>query len=251
MRANAPLPSAGREVQRAAAEREGVAPESLGLTAGQDIALTAMLVLQGILLFIGTPLAALGVGSSRLIISLLLLVFALLVILIARGRTAALVAWSGAGCVAIGAVLVIAAPSSRSFSSTVAVHSASALGMAVCSYVIARALFAPGPITLHRVIGAVVLYLTVGLVFATTYRVVLDIVPDALRGIEAGVDEIQTFSAGVYFSLVTLSSTGYGDIIPIHPIARSLANLESIIGQMYPATLVAALVTQHLEWRRS
>jgi hypothetical protein len=43
------------------------------------------------------------------------------------------------------------------------------------------------------------------------------------------------------FSFVTLTSTGYGDIVPMHPIARSLANLEAIIGQLYPATLLARL----------
>ena len=124
--------------------------------------------------------------------------------------------------------------------------------MLICSYVIGHALFAPGPITLHRVIGAVVLYLTIWhWLLPSLYRLLCDIFPGALQGIEvAGTGEMQTFSSLVYFSLVTLTSTGYGDILPIHPVARSLANLESVIGQMYPVTLVAALVTQHLEWRR-
>jgi hypothetical protein len=46
----------------------------------------------------------------------------------------------------------------------------------------------------------------------------------------------------IYFSFVTLTTTGYGDIFPVHPIARSLCNLESIFGQLYPATLIARLV---------
>ena len=50
----------------------------------------------------------------------------------------------------------------------------------------------------------------------------------------------------LYFSFVTLTSTGYGDIVPIHPLARSLCNLESIIGQLYPAILMARLVTLEL-----
>ncbi|HXB77134.1 MAG TPA: potassium channel family protein [Bradyrhizobium sp.] len=53
----------------------------------------------------------------------------------------------------------------------------------------------------------------------------------------------------IYFSFVTLTSVGYGDIIPLHPVARSLANIESIIGQLYPATLLARLVTLELEHR--
>jgi hypothetical protein len=54
----------------------------------------------------------------------------------------------------------------------------------------------------------------------------------------------------IYFSFVTLTSTGFGDIVPIHPLLRSLANVEAVIGQLYPATLIAALVTQHLDARR-
>lgn len=49
----------------------------------------------------------------------------------------------------------------------------------------------------------------------------------------------------VYFSLTTLTSTGYGDILPVHPAARSLANLEAVIGQLYLAILLARLVSQH------
>jgi voltage-gated potassium channel Kch len=53
----------------------------------------------------------------------------------------------------------------------------------------------------------------------------------------------------IYFSFVTLTTTGYGDIVPIHPYARSLANIEAVIGQLYPATLLARLVTLELKSR--
>jgi hypothetical protein len=49
---------------------------------------------------------------------------------------------------------------------------------------------------------------------------------------------------------VTLTTTGYGDIAPLHPFARSLANIEAIIGQIYPATLLARLVTLELAHER-
>jgi len=47
-----------------------------------------------------------------------------------------------------------------------------------------------------------------------------------------------------------LTTTGFGDIAPVHPFARSLANLEAIVGQLYPATILARLVTLELEHRR-
>lgn len=53
----------------------------------------------------------------------------------------------------------------------------------------------------------------------------------------------------IYFSFATLSTTGYGEIFPVHPIARSLCNLESIFGQLYPATLLARLVTLEIAGR--
>jgi hypothetical protein len=49
---------------------------------------------------------------------------------------------------------------------------------------------------------------------------------------------------------MTLTSVGYGDIAPLHPFARSLVSVEAIIGQLYPATLLARLVTLELEHRR-
>ena len=51
----------------------------------------------------------------------------------------------------------------------------------------------------------------------------------------------------VWMTFVTLTSTGYGDLVPMHPIARSLCTIESIIGQLYPATLLARLVTLEMK----
>jgi hypothetical protein len=55
----------------------------------------------------------------------------------------------------------------------------------------------------------------------------------------------------IYFSFVTLTTIGYGDIVPLHPYARGLANLEAVIGQLYPATLLARLVTLEITSAKS
>jgi len=53
-----------------------------------------------------------------------------------------------------------------------------------------------------------------------------------------------------YFSLATLTTTGYGDVVPVDPFARSLANLESVLGLLYLPIRVARLVTLEVEDRR-
>jgi len=85
-------------------------------------------------------------------------------------------------------------------------------------------------------------------VFGSLFTLVGLSVPDAFKGIT--FEDNPAFANSVfYLSFVTLTSTGYGDIVPLHPIARSLCNLESVIGQLYPATLLARLVTLELRQR--
>jgi voltage-gated potassium channel Kch len=122
------------------------------------------------------------------------------------------------------------------------------LGIALL-WVVGRAVFAPGRVTHHRIVGAILLYLTTALIFVALFMIVGLLFPDAFSGVKVE-DGLALISNLIYFSFVTLTSTGYGDIVPVHPIARSFCNLESIIGQLYPATLLARLVTLELEGRR-
>lgn len=116
-------------------------------------------------------------------------------------------------------------------------------------WVVARQVFAKGRVNYHRVIGAVLLYLLIGLFFVAAFAFVGLLIPNAFQGIKIE-DSTALASNLIYFSFVTLTSTGYGDVLPIHPIARSLCNIETIVGQLYPATLLARLVTLELEGRK-
>ena len=109
--------------------------------------------------------------------------------------------------------------------------------------VVARAVFAPGKVTYHRIIGAVFLYLNIGLVFVALFCFAALSIPNAFTGLRSLQENLPVAGDLIYFSFVTLTSTGYGDIVPVHPYARGLANVEAIIGQLYPATLLARLVT--------
>ena len=108
--------------------------------------------------------------------------------------------------------------------------------------VVAWAVFGGGRITYHRIVGAILLYLLIAVAFATLFAFVGLSVSDAFKGIEFR-DDLALASSLFYLSFVSLTSTGYGDIVPLHPFARSLCNLESVIGQLYPATILARLVT--------
>ena len=111
--------------------------------------------------------------------------------------------------------------------------------------VVIQAVFAKGRVTYHRIIGAVLLYLLIAVAFATLFLFVGLSDHGAIKGI-AFDDDHSIASELFYLSFVTLTSTGYGDIIPVHPFARSLCNIESVIGQVYPATLLARIVTLEL-----
>jgi Ion channel len=71
-------------------------------------------------------------------------------------------------------------------------------------------------------------------------------VPNAFAGLSVS-DSPALGSNMLYFSFGTLTTAGSGDIAPVHPIARSLVNIEAMIGQLYPATLLARLVTLEIE----
>jgi hypothetical protein len=112
----------------------------------------------------------------------------------------------------------------------------------VIIWTVARAVFGPGRITYHRIVGAILLYLTIGLVFVALYSMVGAYSPNAFTGTTITA-HVSLPSDLVYFSFTTLTTLGYGDIMPVHPFARSLSNIEAIIGQVYPATLLARLVS--------
>jgi hypothetical protein len=111
------------------------------------------------------------------------------------------------------------------------------------TWTVARAVFGPGKITVHRILGAVILYIYVGLIFANIYRVMAVTVHPSFSG--TATSQRMALSEMLYFSFGTLTTTGFGDILPLHPFVRSLANMEAVIGQLFPATLLARLVTLH------
>jgi hypothetical protein len=117
-------------------------------------------------------------------------------------------------------------------------------------WVVARAVFAPGRVTYHRLVGTLLLYLIIGATFAGLYGTLGLLVPHPFRGMPPREDGPAVIAHVLYFSFVTLTSVGYGDVIPTHPLTRGLSNLEAVIGQLFPATVIARMVTLELAGRQ-
>jgi Ion channel len=212
-----------------------------------DPALTMLLIVQCMIIAVGAPFAALGAPGSRELLELLILAFAFLVFLIARGTVATTIASFAIVAGVTGSLLQFWAPSKLSL---LLAHSGVLGAMVLVTYIVGRAVLAPGQITAHRVLGAIALYLNFGLMFAAAYRLVWDFMPDSPNGIPSGIASWKAYGSIRYFSFVTLTSVGYGDIVPVHPLVRTLSNLEAILGQLFPATLLARLITLELERHR-
>jgi hypothetical protein len=94
----------------------------------------------------------------------------------------------------------------------------------------------------ERIFAALDAYLLVGLMFGVSYWT-LDQVSPAAFGAPGASASTLTLDGAIYFSFVTISTLGYGDIVPLSAAARGLAILEAVSGQMYLAVLVAWLVS--------
>ena len=112
--------------------------------------------------------------------------------------------------------------------------------------------FREGPVTGHRISGAIVVYLLLGALWALLYQMVALTIPQAFRLPEelAGGSPDALLRQLTYFSYITLTSTGYGDITPVHPVARLLAMFEALVGQLYLAITLARLVSLEVMHRQ-
>jgi Ion channel len=113
---------------------------------------------------------------------------------------------------------------------------------------ISRQIFREGPITMHRVRGSIAVYLLMGVLWTIAYDVTETMKPGSFR-FGAGYQGPELPTLG-YYSFTTLTTLGFGDILPVRPLARSLTLLEALIGQLYPAVLIARLVSMEITYRR-
>lgn len=117
--------------------------------------------------------------------------------------------------------------------------------MPLAAAVAVRAIFLPGPVDLNKVTGSLCVYLLIGIAWAELYQLLHGFDPGSFSGIEEQEGHALSWRF-LYFSFVTLTTLGYGDVLPLTIYAQTLTAAETVVGQFYLAVLVAGLVSAYL-----
>ncbi|HTY43131.1 MAG TPA: potassium channel family protein [Thermoanaerobaculia bacterium] len=208
----------------------------------QEWGLSAMLVLVCLALFVGLPLETLGIVSSSVVGVIMTFLFVSGVVAMA-GR-----GWATMAVAAVVLVFQVVRWLSVIFPSRTMNAWDLSLGLVALVLLTAfvlRHTFRDARITGDRVRGGILAYVLLGLIWCVAYQLVDAFVPTAFQFPRAheAVGPGRLSHDLAYYSFVTLTTVGYGDITPLHPVARALAMVEALIGQLYPAILIARLVS--------
>ena len=109
-------------------------------------------------------------------------------------------------------------------------------------------LFRRRDVTVDTILGAVVTYLLVAVAFTMVFEIIELQNPGSFSGVPDDANNHRTDlgASMMYFSLVCITTMGYGDIVPVSNLARPLAVLEGVFGQLYLAVMIARLVGLHI-----
>jgi hypothetical protein len=120
------------------------------------------------------------------------------------------------------------------------------------TWVVLRRAFQAGPVSSHRVREAVAAYILLAISWSYIYQLIEILSPGAFNlTVAAGAAGERHLQVSLtYFSFVTLTTLGYGDITPLHSSARMFVIMEALMGQLYPATLLARLVSLEMSSRQ-
>ena len=114
--------------------------------------------------------------------------------------------------------------------------------------IVYRTVLEPGRVTLDKLAGAVNVYLLLGLAWAISYGVIAAFDQTAFTANAMDFHTLEEYvNLGaefffIYFSFVTLTTLGYGDMLPMTPIAQTATWMEAVVGQLFVAVTIARLV---------
>ncbi|MEM7198998.1 MAG: ion channel [Planctomycetota bacterium] len=134
-----------------------------------------------------------------------------------------------------------------SASITTAVAAANLVFLVVTTTTLLLDVFTGPRVDFDRIVGAICVYLLIGMTFAFLYYLLASFGPPPLRTIIG--PEAPRLATCLYFSFVSLTTLGYGDVVPQTAFARLFGSVEAVVGQVYLTVLVARLVGMHLAQR--
>jgi voltage-gated potassium channel len=97
-------------------------------------------------------------------------------------------------------------------------------------------------ISINEIYGAICVYLLLGTIWGLFYFLIAYLNPSAIVSPTPITNHESQMTQSLYFSFITLTSTGYGDIYPVTSMARVVAYLEAIVGQLYLVVLIGWMV---------
>jgi hypothetical protein len=198
--------------------------------------LTWLLILLIVDMFVLPSLGS-GLGTVALNVVFTALLFTGLATVATRG-----IAFLAVGVLAVSAVILRwIAPDPGLPGTPVVAAGAAVVVVGILTLLVLLRTLSPGPITRRRIEGAIASYLLIGMTFALAFELLELLRPGSLH-FDAEVTELARRAVG-YFSMVTLTTVGYGDVTPVTPLARRLAMLEGFIGQLYPAIIIGWMVS--------
>lgn len=114
-------------------------------------------------------------------------------------------------------------------------------------WLVLRHVFKEGPINFYRVQAAIIVYLIMGIIWATFYEMIYQWNPDSFEFMTQKETVDHSFSQFLYFSFVTLTTLGYGDVVPVASFAKSLVIFQGVFGMLYPVIMIARLVSLEVD----
>lgn len=107
--------------------------------------------------------------------------------------------------------------------------------------VASRQVLLTGAVDSNKIVGSICIYLLMGMAWAVAYLLVERLLPGSIPGL-SGANWRHHMQDALYFSYISLTTLGYGDISPVQPLARYLAYMQAMVGQFYVAVVVASLI---------
>jgi hypothetical protein len=201
----------------------------------REPSLTALLIVEILLIFVAIPLRTKNLFPSS-ILTVMIVLFLIASLLVALQSRLAMAAFLSSAILS----LITRFIHHPDFLALIAWFDAGAQHTAICavSWVIAKVVFKPGRMSIHRVEAVIILYINLALLFLMIYSFVFTLAPEEFSGPALKLDDSHSGYNLLYFSLATIAHTGYDGIAPVGVLARTLVSIESLIGLLYPTAVL-------------